>query len=146
MFCKNCGKEISNQAAVCVNCGVAKGQGSSFCPNCGNPIAPNQVVCTNCGVALQQTTNVANGNSKSKVVAGILGIFFGVFGVHNFYLGFILPAVLQLCLTIIFIILGCCTGGITWLGNLIIFVWSFIEAILMLCGVYKVDGHGVPLK
>ena len=40
--------------------------------------------------------NKLNKNStKSKMVAGLLGIFFGSFGVHNFYLGYNTKAVLQ---------------------------------------------------
>lgn len=47
MFCKNCGKEIDNNAAVCIHCGVAtaeKTNGINYqvinpsikkCPNCG---------------------------------------------------------------------------------------------------------------
>lgn len=29
-----------------------------------------------------------NPNAKSKMAAGLLGIFLGSFGVHNFYLGY----------------------------------------------------------
>ena len=35
MYCKNCGKEVAEGAAVCTNCGVAVGNGSAYCPNCG---------------------------------------------------------------------------------------------------------------
>lgn len=45
------------------------------------------------------TTNVSN--NKSKMVAGLLGIFLGGFGAHNFYLGNTKNAVIQLCLTLI---------------------------------------------
>ncbi len=59
MFCRNCGKEIDDKAAICVHCGVA--------------VNPTAVANT-------------DPNAKSKLVAGLLGIFLGGFGVHNFYL------------------------------------------------------------
>lgn len=52
MFCRNCGKEMSDKAAVCVQCGVKKGTGSSYCPNCGNETAKGAAVCLKCGVSL----------------------------------------------------------------------------------------------
>ena len=38
---------------------------------------------------------------KSKIVAGLLGLFLGTLGVHNFYLGYTGKAVAQLLLTLI---------------------------------------------
>lgn len=40
---------------------------------------------------------------KSKKVAGLLGIFLGAFGIHNFYLGKYVRGILQVILTLIFI-------------------------------------------
>lgn len=42
-----------------------------------------------------------NPNAKSKMAAGLLGIFLGSFGVHNFYLGYTTKAVIQLVCTIV---------------------------------------------
>ena len=129
MFCRNCGKEIANNAAVCINCGVSVGQASNFCPNCGNPTMPNASVCTRCGVALAQPIPV--GEQKSKMTAGLLGIFLGGFGVHNFYLGYTGKAIGQIALT-------CCFG----LGA----IWGLIEGILILTGSINKDAKGIPLK
>lgn len=72
------------------------------------------------------------GQQKSKLVAGLLGIFLGGFGVHNFYLGFTTRAVIQIVVSLV-------TCGF---GSL----WGFIEGILILCGHYAtVDANGVPL-
>lgn len=71
---------------VYIKCGVAKGQGNNYCHNCGKPLAPDAAVCLNCGVANKQAPAP---DAKSKLVAGLLGIFLGTFGVHNFYLGYI---------------------------------------------------------
>ncbi|WP_285728056.1 TM2 domain-containing protein [Psychromicrobium xiongbiense] len=71
---------------------------------------------------------------KSKIVAGLLGIFLGSLGIHRFYLGYTKIGVIQLILSIV-------TFGIAGL-------WGFIEGILILCGVdgFKTDVNGVPLK
>lgn len=58
-------------------------------------------------------------SDKSKLAAGLLGIFLGGFGVHNFYLGYTTKAVIQLVISL-------CTVGI---GA----IWGFIEGILILC-------------
>ena len=128
MFCRNCGKEIANNAAVCINCGVAVGQGTNYCYNCGAGTSPDAAVCVNCGVALAP---VITGEQKSKMTAGLLGIFLGGFGVHNFYLGYTGKAIAQIALTF-------CLGA----GA----IWGFIEGILILTGNINKDAKGVPLK
>ena len=129
MFCRNCGNQMDNQAAVCVKCGVPAGQGVNFCPNCGNQTAPGAAVCTSCGVALAQ---VVQGEQKSKMAAGLLGIFLGAWGVHNFYLGNTGRAIAQIIVTIV----TCGAGAL----------WGLIEGIMILCGSIKTDAKGVPLK
>lgn len=80
-FCKNCGEPyMTDEAVMCVKCGVAKGQGNNYCHNCGKPLAPDAAVCLNCGVANKQAPAP---DAKSKLVAGLLAIFLGTFGVHN---------------------------------------------------------------
>lgn len=129
MFCRNCGNQMDNSAAVCVKCGVPTGQGVNFCHNCGNQTTPGAAVCTSCGVALAQ---VIQGEQKSKMAAGLLGIFLGAWGVHNFYLGNTGRAVAQIIVTIV----TCGIGAI----------WGLIEGIMILCGSIKTDAKGVPLK
>lgn len=134
MFCRNCGKPIGPNAAVCINCGFSNGAGDNFCPNCGNPTNVGMTYCTMCGAGLvHQRPMVAQ---KSKIAAGLFGIFLGSFGVHNFYLGYTTKAVIQLALTV-------ATCGI---GSFISGIWGFIEGILILTGSISTDGKGVPLK
>ena len=132
MFCKNCGNEMDQNAAVCVKCGYGKGKGNKFCPNCGSELEPNAQFCVKCGVSVAPEQQINPLNQKSKIAAGLLGIFLGGFGIHNFYLGFTVKAVGQLVLTIC----SCGIGGI----------WGFIEGILILCGNINTDANGVPLK
>lgn len=130
MFCKNCGNEMDPNASVCVKCGCAKGTGASFCPNCGKPTVAGAAVCTSCGCGL----NVAGTgvSSKSKMAAGLLGIFLGSLGVHNFYLGFTGKAVAQLLITI----LSC--GALSMVSG----IWGLIEGIFYLTGKYNTDAQG----
>ena len=132
MFCKNCGYEMDPNAAVCIKCGCAKGNGSAYCYNCGSPIAPGAVVCTRCGAAAARP---AGSEGKSKLVAGLMGIFFGSLGVHNFILGYNGKAVGQLLLTL----LSC------GLLSPISAIWGLIEGILILAGSISKDANGDPL-
>ena len=128
MYCKNCGNTINENAAICVSCGSAVGTGTSYCPNCGQATAPNAAVCTSCGVAL----NTPASGAKSKMAAGLLGIFLGAFGVHNFYLGYTGKAVAQLLITL----LSCFTLAI------VSEIWGLVEGIMILCGNTKTDAKG----
>lgn len=90
---------------------------------------PNAAVCTKCGVAL--AVQPAEGERKSKLTAGLLGIFLGGLGIHNFYLGYTGKGIAQICLSF-------CFGA----GA----IWGFIEGILILTGNINKDAKGVPLK
>lgn len=129
MFCKNCGNQMDPNAAVCVKCGAAKGQGTGFCQNCGQPLTPGAAACTTCGYATGPAYNPAV--QKSKLTAGLLGIFLGGLGIHNFYLGYTGKAIAQIFLSLCFGV-----GAI----------WGFIEGILILCGNIDKDANGIPLK
>ena len=130
MFCKNCAKEIPNQAVICVGCGTPVNTGFNFCANCGGPINPGTNICTNCGVP------VVYGEAKSKIAAGILGILVGYLGIHNFYLGFTGKAIAQLLISVL-------TCGI---GVAVTSIWGLIEGIMILTGNINKDAKGIPLK
>ena len=135
MYCKNCGNPIDENAAVCTQCGVPKGQGSQFCSNCGTQLAPGAAVCMACGYATAPNGNIAAPGAKSKMVAGLLGIFLGVFGVHNFYLGYTGKAIAQLLISV----LSC--GFLALVSE----IWGLIEGIMILSGSINTDGNGNPL-
>lgn len=137
MYCRNCGNQLDNQAAICVKCGVKVGTGTSYCPNCGAVTGPGAAVCTSCGFAL---TGGTTGEQKSKLVAGLLAIFLGSLGIHNFYLGKTTRGVIQILVSLIG---GLITCGIATIG---VSIWALVEGIMLLTGKIDVDGHGVPLK
>ena len=140
-YCKHCGEQyMADNAVICVKCGAPRGKGVNFCQNCGKPVPPNANVCMNCGVSLFVPTD----DCKSKVAAGLLGIFLGAFGVHNFYLGYTAKAVIQLVLTIVGFLLACVFIGIFLVAA--IEIWGFVEGILILTGNIGYDEQGRPLK
>lgn len=110
---------------------------SKFCENCGKELKEGADVCINCGKAINKKGTVNNPNAKSKMAAGLLGIFLGSLGVHNFYLGYTGKAVAQLLLTIV--------GWVIIVGPLASSIWGLIEGIMILCGSINKDGKGNPL-
>ena len=71
--------------------------------------------------------------AKSRMVAGLLGILIGGFGVHRFYLGYTNIGIIQIVVTIF----TCGIGAI----------WGLIEGILILTKNenFLTDANGVPL-
>ena len=148
MFCKYCGNELGENADFCVKCGrmTDKCQG-------GKTGANGEIV------------KDKNLSKKSCVVAGLLGLFLGEFGAHNFYVGKVGRGLWQLLLTlfggsIAFMIFfssnffgGLASGLLlSTLGLTMIFVvpfavgvWAFIEAICCFVGTYE-DSEGKKLS
>ena len=75
---------------------------------------------------------------KSRIAAGLLGIFLGALGIHNFYLGRTGIAVLQLLITLLS--LGILATAV-W-------IWALIEGIMILAGSpsFRTDARGIPLR
>ena len=121
----------------CTNCGAELNHGAGFCSSCGTPVNGSN----NSNQTINQPINTTVNNiqqGKSKILAGLLGIFLGCFGAHNFYLGYNSKAIGQLLLTLIGWIL-CFTGPV------IAAVWGLIEGILLLTGSIDKDANGNPL-
>ncbi len=133
MYCRNCGKPIDEQAAICVACGYKNGDGNNYCSHCGAKVDGGAQVCLACGYALvRKNAQNATVGEKSKLTAGLLGIFLGGFGVHSFYLGNKGKGVGQIFASL-------CTCGF---GSL----WGLIEGILILCGKIDKDANGNLLQ
>ena len=75
---------------------------------------------------------------KSRLVAGLLGIFLGGLGIHRFYLGYTAIGILQVAATLF---LGAFTFGLTAL-------WGLVEGIMILAGAgyFQRDAKGTPLR
>lgn len=126
-------------AKFCTSCGAPVEEGQNNCTSCGAPIggaqATQQAAQPNFQQAAQpnfQQTAPAGVEQKSKLVAGLLQLFLGGFGVGRFYLGYSGIGVAQILVTLF----TCGIGGI----------WPFIDGIMILTGSVKVDAKGIPLK
>lgn len=87
------------------------------------------------------TTPPMGYQQKSRLAAGLLAFIFGVFGVHNFYMGFNGRGTIQLLLALVGGILTC---GI---GTVAAAIWGFIEAVMILSSTGpRFDGNGVIMK
>lgn len=125
----------------CNHCGQMIDESVSFCPHCGKPAheAPvEEQVHTYESAPAVEAKPVAPVGEKSKLVAGILGILLGCYGVHNFYLGYTKKAVIQLVI--------CLAGSCLVVGPLVAAIWGLVEGIQILTGSINVDANGVPLK
>jgi TM2 domain-containing membrane protein YozV len=122
---------------------------ATFCSNCGNKVENNEKYCPKCGKKIIEeenyqytynTNNTINTNNyrKSKMAAGLLGIFLGSLGIHNFYLGYNSRGITQLLLTL----LGSFLCGI---GPIISGIWGLVEGIQILTGSINTDANGNPL-
>lgn len=132
--CLECGKEISDKAASCPNCGAVVKK--KFCQHCGETIDNDCIVCPKCGKQvgeLEKDKNIIINNSssasaaasasvtpspiifakpKNKWVSLCLCIFLGVFGAHKFYEGKIGMGILYLC--------TCGCFGIGWIIDIVL--------------------------
>ncbi len=131
MFCKNCGKEMNDNQAICLGCGVKTGDGNKFCWNCGNAVAENAEVCLSCGVAVKKL-NSDYLAGKDKVLIIVLLLLVGGFGVHNFVMGETKKGIAKIVLTVA----SPLTCGIT---ALVLFVLLIMELIRVCTDKYVVD-------
>ncbi|HBG05684.1 MAG: hypothetical protein A2075_09615 [Geobacteraceae bacterium GWC2_58_44] len=97
-----------------------KAQDEKFCHECGEVIRARAEICPKCGVRQPMMKGIetiagnilGQGEPRSRVLAGVLAILLGTFGLHKFYLG--QPgwgiAYLLLCWTFIPAIVGLIEG------------------------------------
>ena len=102
--CFSCGAPVAPKAAHCSNCGAKLAGNPSSYPSAPPPPPPQewfsqqQVQQQPYGNQQYQQQPYGNQqygysqppvyyNQKNKIVAGLLGIFLGGFGIHKFYLG-----------------------------------------------------------
>lgn len=118
IYCKECGKEISDKAISCPNCGAVVKK--KFCQHCGEQIDSECIICPKCGKQVGEligndkniiinnsssasaaasasatTKPVIHGKLKNKWVAFFLCLF--TFCGHKFYEGKIGMGILYLC-------------------------------------------------
>jgi len=104
----------------------ALGANQQFCRSCGRIISSLAPTCPNCGAPTGVKNEPANASPRSRLAALLLCWFFGVFGVHRFYVGKIGTGILQ----------------ILTLGGL--FIWTIVDFIMIIIGSFK-DKQGRPV-
>lgn len=117
MYCKNCGKEITDNVSYCPTCGVSTGAA---------PQAAAQQPVIN---VVNNNTNVNKGFGyihKKKWLAFFLCLFLGYLGVHRFYVGKVGTGIIWL--------FTCGFFGLGWI----------LDLIFILFGGFK-DKAGQPL-
>ena len=107
-----------------------------YCRNCGSELSQSAAVCLRCGCSLTNT-GAAEG-AKSKLVAGLLGIFVGGLGIHDFYLGYTKKAIFHILLATV--------GVLVFVGPVISGIWGLVDGIFILTGKISVDAKGNPLQ
>ena len=142
MYCTHCASPMADNAVVCTKCGFAAGSDRKFCISCGAALAEGQTVCTVCGHPVPVPIDPSK--QKSRMLAGLLALLCGPYGVHNFYLGNIDKAVAQLILSLIGIFTSWLVIGIVPL--MAATIWAIVEGILLFTGKITADANGVPLK
>lgn len=100
---------------------------TKYCHTCGTLLDVNTSSCYRCGA--KQPSLVPTTDSDKRILpAALLSFFFGVFGVHRFYVGKVGTGILQL-LTL---------GG---LG-----IWAIVDFILVVTGSFTdKDGNKITL-
>lgn len=87
------------------------------------------------------TTPPIGYQQKSRLAAGLLAIIVGVFGIHNFYMGYNGRGTVQLLLSLVGGVITC------GLGTVAAAVWAFIEGVMILSSTGpRFDGNGVIMK
>ena len=96
MYCRTCGKEIADDAAVCINCGSKPLAGNKNCPTCGAPTGPQAEYCIKCGTNLAEASVAIVKDTEyagfwRRLVAYIIdGLLLGIVG-RLIFGGFALP-------------------------------------------------------
>lgn len=107
MYCKNCGKQIDDKAAVCIHCGVAVN-------DVQQPVI--NVINNNTNTNVNSASGYIH---KKKWTAFWLCFFLGLVGAHRFYVGKVGTGILWLL-----------TGGFFYIGAL-------VDLVVILCGGFR---------
>ncbi len=127
MYCKYCGTKLDDNVIFCSKCGKKIGEKKAYYEDEIDDLTPKEedIFYKNdkdTTYDKNETKNKVNKEEeeeqeKSKMVAGLLAILLGGFGIHKFYLGDTKKGILYLFFS--------------W--SYIPFILSFIEGIQILC-------------
>ena len=107
-----------------------------FCSKCGNNVAEGQAFCPSCGSSISaaptptttinniQTTNIVQ-PPKSREATGLLALFLGWLGIHDFYVGKVSLGAIKLIL------------ALTFFGYFISQLWALVDIVCIITGSYR---------
>jgi len=104
----------------------ALGANQQYCRSCGQIISSLAPTCPHCGAPTGVKSTPPGASDKLRLVALLLCLLVGMFGVHRFYVGKIGTGILQIVTL----------GGFG--------IWVLVDLILILLGAFK-DKQGRPL-
>ncbi len=116
----------------CTNCGFHLNDGDDFCSNCGQRVNHRTNYNKEYTNDIQQTYDNFMEKPKNRIIAGLLAVFLGSLGIHDFYLGYSKRGVIHLMMFVFF--LG-------WISQ----IWALIEALNIFTGRIDTDSNGLPL-
>lgn len=108
---------------------------SIVCSNCVHLNPPRTEHCTYCGSGLKSVNTKSIPHIPSKVIAAILAWFFGVFGIHRFYIGKTWSGFFQLLIGGTGLVLT--IAALSWFSVLLLIIasiWVIIDFITIICG------------
>ncbi|MBQ3061093.1 MAG: PspC domain-containing protein [Lachnospiraceae bacterium] len=95
-YCRHCGSEMQDEAAVCVKCGISiktpVTAEKAYCKACGAEMNGKAVLCTKCGISQTKGASLGAGSTSTqsdslarsregKVIAGVCSGFAKRFGI-----------------------------------------------------------------
>ena len=128
-------KSLTNDSSrFCYYCGFENPQNYRLCGNCGgeNPVSVSATAVQR-HVPQPAFLPLLVEMPKSRLIYIILGLFFGMLGIHNFYANRKAEGAAQLIFLLLFYW--------TIIAPAAVFVWSIVDV----CTV-KVDGNGIPMR
>lgn len=132
---------INQPQKTCPQCGEFSNLSIQYCGKCGHKFS-TVLPMDNTQIVYTQQPQQQMYAYKSRMIAGLLGIFFGHLGIHRFYLGDVNKGIIFIILTIGLIPLGIMTCG---LACFVTPIWGLIEGIMILTGSINCDAKGNPL-
>ncbi len=124
---------MATKVVRCDTCGINSVGNEIYCRNCGSTLNVMDSTGVNQGIANSSNPPMDMSKvSEKKLLAGVLGIIFGAFGVHKFVLGYNNEGMIMIGANIAAWILTLITCGIAFPLLIIPSIIGIVEGIIYL--------------